>query len=430
MGLVDYSDSDSEPEVAQKPVATPSNTATGKKPFQKLVDRGSGKIVVNLATAATGDAAGNNSNDEPPAKRARTAGNGSSRFSNLGSFLPPPKKTTAVVGKSVSASTSRPGGTAPAPGVHLKTGAEPAFSRSAQFTEETGGDGFENDSGSASSTSGSGLNLPPPKQSFSSGPTIPAGQKPADEVKLVGKPLMFKPLSVGRKPAQQKKKKDIPKAVPPPGGAAVASKTPPATAEPAPPPPKKVSLFSLGGDDDVGPPAAAGETTTASSGTYEPLFTGGAEISADTGGLDGDEDTEYYGDSHSYGTYDNQTAVSTNNYEQNTLSSIADSLSLSKADRRELFGRNGPPSVSSSSSSNNARIINFNMEKEYAHNEALRQSGALADQVHNPVRSIAPGKHSLRQMVNMAQNNQAALEDSFAAGKNNRRDAAGKYGWK
>ena len=64
------------------------------------------------------------------------------------------------------------------------------------------------------------------------------------------------------------------------------------------------------------------------------------------------------------------------------------------------------------------------------HNEYLRQSGALADQVHNPVRSIAPGKHSLKQMVNMAQNNQAALEDSFAAGRGARSAAAGKYGWK
>jgi hypothetical protein len=33
-------------------------------------------------------------------------------------------------------------------------------------------------------------------------------------------------------------------------------------------------------------------------------------------------------------------------------------------------------------------------------------------------------------MVNMAQNNQSALEDSFAQGKNNRKDAAGRYGWK
>ncbi|KAM7204069.1 Mitotic checkpoint regulator, MAD2B-interacting domain containing protein [Naviculisporaceae sp. PSN 640] len=429
MGLVDYSDSDSDSEVVQKPSAPPLNSATGKKPFQKLVDRGSGKIVVNLTSTASADAT--STNDEPPAKRARTTGSGSSRFSNFGSFLPPPKKTAPVLGKSIAASTSRTGGTAPAPGVHLKTGAEPAFSRSADITEEADGDAYNNDGGSGSSIFGSGLNLPPPKGSSSSGPTIPAGQKPAEEVKLVGKPLMFKPLSVSRKPAQQKKKKDGSKAVPSPNAQAATSK--PAanfTEEPAPPPKKKVSLFSLGGEDETtsSTAAAAAETTTTSDGTYEPLFSGIPEAE-DTGELTNGEDGEYYENS-SYNAYANQSYVSSNNHEPNTLNSIADSLSLSKAARRDLFGRNGPPATSSSSNMNQARIVNFSMEKEYAHNEALRQSGALADQVHNPVRSIAPGKHSLRQMVNMAQNNQAALEDSFAAGRNNRRDAAGKYGWK
>jgi hypothetical protein len=72
-------------------------------------------------------------------------------------------------------------------------------------------------------------------------------------------------------------------------------------------------------------------------------------------------------------------------------------------------------------------VINFNMEREYAHNEALRASGA--QQAHNPVRSIAPGKHSLRQVVNMAQSNQGALEESFARAKGSQREAAGRYGW-
>ncbi|KAK4212946.1 mitotic checkpoint regulator, MAD2B-interacting-domain-containing protein [Rhypophila decipiens] len=411
MGLVDYSDSESDSEVVQKAVAPPSTTATGKKAFQKLVDRGSGKIVVNLATVATNEDGGN-TNDEPPAKRAKTAGSGNSRFSNFGSFLPPPKKAAAVIGKSVSASasTSRTGGSAPGPGVHLKTGAEPAFSRNSVTSDEADGNG----TGSASKF-GSGLSLPPPKKS-ASGPTIPDGQKPAEEVKLVGKPLMFKPLSVSRKP--QKKKKDLP-----PGFSAsttpVASKPPPTTAAEPPaaqPPKKKVSLFSMGGDDDK-----AAETSP-SNGTYQPLFNGAAVNTPETERLE-------------YDAYTQQHPVNptTQNFQppqqqQNTLSSIADSLSLSKADRRELFGRNGPPPEFSSA--NGGKIINFNMEREYEHNEQLRQSGALADQVHNPVRSIAPGKHSLRQMVNMAQNNQAALEDSFAAGRSNRSAAAGKYGWK
>ncbi|KAM7186514.1 Mitotic checkpoint regulator, MAD2B-interacting domain containing protein [Rhypophila sp. PSN 637] len=410
MGLVDYSDSESDSEVVQKPVAPSSTAATGKKPFQKLVDRGSGKIVVNLATVATNED-GDNTNDGPPAKRAKTAGSGNSRFSNFGSFLPPPKKAAAVIGKSVSASasTSRTGGSAPGPGVHLKTGAEPAFSRNPVISDEA----VENDSGSAS-TFGSGLSLPPPKKS-ASGPTIPDGQKPAEEVKLVGKPLMFKPLSVSRKPP--KKKKDLPPRFSAASTTPMPSKPPPTVAAepPAQPPKKKVSLFSMGGDDDT-----AAETST-SNGTYEPLFNGPGDT-PETERLEHDDDNNY-----------DYPVNTTQNFQppqqqQNTLSSIADSLSLSKADRRELFGRNGPPPEFSSA--NGGKIINFNMEREYEHNEQLRQSGALADQVHNPVRSIAPGKHSLRQMVNMAQNNQAALEDSFAAGRNNRSAAAGKYGWK
>ncbi|RMZ90737.1 hypothetical protein DV736_g2034, partial [Chaetothyriales sp. CBS 134916] len=55
---------------------------------------------------------------------------------------------------------------------------------------------------------------------------------------------------------------------------------------------------------------------------------------------------------------------------------------------------------------------------------------AKGDQIqHNPVRAIAPGKHSLRQLVNAAQGQKDALEDSFAIGKQNKKEAGSKYGW-
>lgn len=72
-------------------------------------------------------------------------------------------------------------------------------------------------------------------------------------------------------------------------------------------------------------------------------------------------------------------------------------------------------------------VINFNMDKEYKHNEAVRASGET--QIHNPVRAIQGGKHSLRQLVSNVQNQKDALEDSFAKGKNNRKEASSKYGW-
>jgi hypothetical protein len=49
--------------------------------------------------------------------------------------------------------------------------------------------------------------------------------------------------------------------------------------------------------------------------------------------------------------------------------------------------------------------------------------------MHNPVRSIAPGKHSLKQLVNAAQSQKDALAESFAKGYQNRKEAGSKYGW-
>jgi hypothetical protein len=73
------------------------------------------------------------------------------------------------------------------------------------------------------------------------------------------------------------------------------------------------------------------------------------------------------------------------------------------------------------------KIINFNTDEEYRHNEELRATGEQV--VHNPVRSIAPGKHNLRQLMNAASSQKEALEESFAKGKNNRAEASSRYGW-
>ncbi|KAK0737011.1 mitotic checkpoint regulator, MAD2B-interacting-domain-containing protein [Apiosordaria backusii] len=389
MGLVDYSDSDSDSEVpqpqAQKPAPVPTSSATNtKKPFQKLIG-GSGKIVVNLPTVNTADTTADN--DEPPAKRAKTT-TGGSRFGNFGSFLPPPKKTAAIGATSSSDSSTRKLGSAPAPGVHLRTGAEPAFAR--------GGDGGSE--GSYSASGGGGLNLPAPKKS--SGPSIPEGQKPESEVKLVGKPLMFKPLSVSRKKTGLNAKKRATTTAALQASARVSTPTEAViTDPPVPPSPQKkhISLFSMDEDEETTPSVP---TTTTTTGAYEPLFT----IA---------EPPSTYQQAHEItAPYPVEVSQPSN--------PVPDAFAgLSKAARRELFGRSDQVPTN---------MINFNMEAEYNSNEALRQSGE--QQVYNPIRSIAPGKHSLRQVVNMAQNNQSALEDSFAKGKQNKSDAAGRYGWK
>ncbi|KAK0623405.1 mitotic checkpoint regulator, MAD2B-interacting-domain-containing protein [Immersiella caudata] len=420
MALVDYSDSESDSETNPTPQPLSKSTNTTKKPFQKLIDRsdpnGTGKIIVSLPT--TSDPT-NDATDEPPAKRAKTAsGAGTSRFSAFSSFLPAPKKnapvatgkTTGAEGAAGSSSSSTGTSAGVKRGISLKTGAEASFVRRAVSDGEGDGDTDEQGGG------GGGLNLPAPKKG-PTGPTIPEGQQPEEDVKLVGKPLMFKPLSVTRKPVKKKGVAGAAKAAP----VAAAKVGAPLKSPAAPPLPKKVSLFSMDDDD-----APTRETESTSGGAYEPLF--GTDPSVDTTG-DGYNDDGVTGDYGSYvpppeqGNY-NPTA------QFHSASSIIDGLQLSEKAQRELFGRRGAAGKNGSNEfalPANARVLNFNMEKEYEHNEALRASG---EQAYNPVRSIAPGKHSLRQMVNMAQNNQSALEDSFAQGKNNRKDAAGRYGWK
>ena len=418
MGLVEYSDSDSDSEPVQTqppppaPAPASSSAATAKKPFQKLIDRSSsGKIVVSLPTAAADrDTAA--PDDAPPAKRARTAATGPSRFSSFGSFLPAPKKPAPAQ----TPAQSKPNN-APRPGVFMnfKTAAEPAFVRGGGAD-----DGYGNTEGG--SASGSGLSLPPPNKT--SGPTIPAGQKPEEEVKLVGKPLMFKPLSVARKPGQKGKKKPASAAIPATASTIIttsATTTAQITDQPPPPTPKKkISLFSIDQDDDL-PTAQSQPPPPAQSTTYEPLF------QPDPQPTEPDQSNDYIdADYYSQQQQQPQSTAYQPPAVTGALTSIADDLSLTARQRRELFGRANSTDPASSGA---GKVIAFNMEREYEHNEALRASGA-AQPVYNPVRSIAPGKHSLRQVVNMAQSNQAALEESFAASKNKARDAAGRYGWK
>ncbi|KAI5922221.1 mitotic checkpoint regulator, MAD2B-interacting-domain-containing protein [Camillea tinctor] len=412
MGLVDYSDSESDSEIVTKPTPTaaaaaPSSTAGGKKPFQKVVDRARpGKILVNLPQSSGRNES--NDADGPPAKRARITGRGGGAFSGFNSLLPPPKNTgkpaTANSSSSSSSSNNISKG-APKPGVNLKTGAAPGFSR--EVDNDSGMNHENNDKGSP-------MNLPAPKAQQQ--PSIPAEQKAAEDVKLVGKPLMFKPLSVSRKPAKKNTaataksipsvpKTSDPSQAPKPGAAVAIAEEQTKDSSPAPAPPKKVSLFSIPSSSDPEP--------SPSSSVYEPLFAlpehhlpSGSSASA-------------------FAAYDAQHAAPTPNASStSSLDQIAAEMNLSAAARRELFGR----ANANSASAPDAKVISFDTSREYAHNEALRASGE--PESHNPVRAIAPGKHSLRQLVNQVHNQRDALEESFAKGRSTQREAGQRYGWR
>ena len=323
--------------------------------------------------------------------------------------------------------------------MHLRTAAEPAFQRGEGFDldheEDDDGSDVRPSTGGGTGTRsklGTGLILPAPKGKCS-GPTIPVELKPEGEVKLVGKPLMFKPLSVMRRVGPRtntKKGSTAGKAVSTSASASGVdsggiARSPTMWTGPAlasTPVKKKMSLFSTDEDEPV---AKTSVTQQASiGGVYEPLFNGISVPAGDDPGVDDDVTTDY--ETHMSPA---QTMQSPSQPQENdTLASITEGIELSAAAQRELFGRRaGNAANQELAMPAGARVVNFNMEREYAANEALRASG---EQVYNPVRAIAPGKHSLRQVVSMAQNNQSALEDSFAQGKNNRKDAAGRYGWK
>ncbi|CAN8096616.1 unnamed protein product [Discula destructiva] len=400
MGLVDYSDSESDNDSPQTSTPAKNTSApNAKKPFQKLVDKTNpGKILVNLPSAAASDAA--TPADEPAAKRIKTGG---SRFSGFGSFLPPPK----AVAKPAAGTK-----VVPRVGINLKTSSEAAFSREDATT--AGGYGAAGDDGPATlnGSAGLGLNLPPPKASAPpSQPSIPEEQKPAEEVKMVGKPMMFKPLSVSRKPAKKTgvKAPTAPQAATP--STASAKKLAPAPGAPsqdavAQPPRKQVSLFSFGEEEPS--VQAAPETYT----EYEPEFTRY-------------DNSAYAEVQQSYADY-TQPLVSSNT-DPNSLDSIADDLNLDPAARRELFGRGGGGGNSRATAKS---VINFNLDKEYQHNEDLRASGALDQQKHNPLRAIKPGKHSLQQLVNQVQSQKDALEENFAKNRSAQKQAGSRYGWR
>ncbi|THY06950.1 hypothetical protein D6D01_09831 [Aureobasidium pullulans] len=287
------------------------------------------------------------------------------KFGGFNSFLPAPKRANDAK-KGLGS------------GVNLKTGAEPAFSRERVEPDPS-------------------TFAPPPatedNKDETDTSTLPAPfhDEAPKEVKPVGNAMKFKPLSVARS-KKPLKKKNLPNTA-----SAAQSPAAPTIAEAskAPAPKPKVSLFSVTQDDNA--PSSA-----ASVADYQPLL---AEPEAAT-------TTE---------PYDSTTYVPTPApTDPNSLTSIADDLQLSASERRRLFGRNA-------ASASAINVTHLNMDEEYNNNEQLRAAGQAVE--HRAVKAVAPGKHSLQQLVNSASTQKEALEDAWAQGRRNKAEAGSHYGF-
>lgn len=366
MALVAYSDSEgSDTETPSAPAPVTTAKVPSKPAFQKIIDRSEPRKI-KVDLPAVRPEPGAEGNDRP-AKKARTAG----AFSGFNSLLPAPKRAAQ---------------SGPKPGVSLKTSGQAAFSREPVEQLER-----EIDAGNED------LDMPETA-------VIPEAQttesEEAKEVKPAGKATRFRPLSVANK-----KKPKKPKVMPDPlqkvndTVAAQEHSTAEAQVQTAPKPKPKVSLFSVPQEEDD----ASKDTTT---DAYEPLIASEQPPREE-------ENTLF--EQTAYQPTPSQPPA-------NSLDAVASDLNLTPAQRRQLFGRHAKNGDMS-----DVKLTHFNTSAEYAANEQLRQAGEVVE--HRAVKTIAPGKHSLQQLVNSAATQKDALEDHWAAGKRNRSEGGSKYGW-
>ncbi|KAL9137850.1 MAG: hypothetical protein Q9175_000945 [Cornicularia normoerica] len=409
MILVDYSGSESDSDNEEEATITePANSkSTSNKPaFPKVVDRSNPhKIIVSLPEPARATTEDKDLESDPPVKRAKI---GSSGMSSFNSFLPAPKRTAAPSGGSGVGGIRRGG---LGSGVSLKTGAAPGFSREPAPSVEESSDwngGAEGPSVEESQvhsrhadTTGS------PAEGIPDTTSSGAGFEPKK------KSTMFKPLSVANKKPQKKK-------APPMARLGAAGFTEGGTAQQVKGTPK-MSLFSSG--DEAHEPLSNGSATK---GTYQPMvYHANNPTITPAANPYSDEPTIPPDCTAANSTYppDQPTQA-----QPQSLSAIASDLNLSASAKRQLLGRHHKTNHSHPSEpSTIPTIVNFNTDEEYAANELLRQAGETVQ--HNPVRGIAPGKHSLKQLVNAASNQKDALEEQFASGRRNKKEAGSKYGW-
>jgi hypothetical protein len=415
MNLLAYSDSEPDSDGDAPPAPKPALKQAPKPSFQRVVDRAHpGKIKVSLPGAAQPRAGRDDIDaDAPPAKKPRLGG--ASAFGGLNAFLPAPKKP-AVAASTSAASGKRGLGRALVAGVNLKTGAEPAFRREARAEADEydeRGNPVKKEPMNKEDFRAL-LHLPAPRTDTSpdaakdappdtSQPQPDAAPKPAAP--------RFVPMSVGKGGKKKKTAAPRPAVAQSHDSNAHLSATPLAQpTAPAPTPRRpKVSLFGVAHDSDAPLSAPSGAA-------YQPMLYGQE-----------DEDNAPVPDD----AFDaqlaphttQQAAVGSSTAAPNGLTDMASELKLSAAERRQLFGKKGREADFSS-----ARIVEFNTDTEYAHNEMLRQQGEQVQ--HNALKSISgTGKNSLKSLISAASTQKDALEEHFASGYRNKKEAGNKYGW-
>ncbi|KAK2734582.1 hypothetical protein FQN57_001629 [Myotisia sp. PD_48] len=386
MALVSYSDSEGESEretvVPQKPLLTSTKTSS----FKPLVARGNPrKIVVSLPDTKKIAADGADNEADGPAKKRQKTGT-DSPFAGFNSLLPPPKRPTAAP-LNKQALAKSPQETKTHKPFSLKTSATPGFDRGGGAG--SAGDVYDEFGAAAK------------------GDTEQQAQQPIFQKK--GNAMMFRPLSVARSKPKRKTTAPLPAQrannQPHESGGQADIRPPDVVPKPKP----KVSLF--GGSTSE---KSTSDPTAATAGAeYAPLI-----YTKPSAGEDPihSEDGPSGNIAANVGGKDHPPA--------DDLLAVAHDLNLSKSDMQRLLGRKGQ--------GNSSKILKFNSDQEYKANAeylATASEAELAALHHNPVRTIAPGKHSLSQLVNAVTNQHEAFEESFAAGKRTKKEASSRYGW-
>lgn len=413
MNLIAYSDSESDGEAPVAP--KPALKQAPKPSFQKVVDRSNpGRIKVNLPGASQSRVEkGDVDADAPPAKKPRLGG--ATAFGGFNAMLPAPKKPAVAAISASAIPGKRALGKGLAAGMNLRTGAEPAFKREPRLELEFDENGNPIKKEPMKKEDFRALlNLPTPKSEKEGGEAkaeapMEISREPSAPAPKATAPR-FVPMSVGK---GKKKKPIVPKSAASPTSNAKATgshiSTSQPVAAPAPVPRKpKVSLFGVTQEADT-------STNASSDGIYQPMLYGTEE------GGDAPVPGEAFEEQHTYQPTLQAQAGSSASASHN-LTGIASELNLSEAERRQLFGKRGQADFSS------AKVVEFSTDTEYAYNEKLRQQGEQVQ--HNALKSISgTGKNSLRSLINVASTQKDALEEHFATGYRNKKEAGNKYGW-
>ncbi|KAF8250467.1 hypothetical protein K440DRAFT_618978 [Wilcoxina mikolae CBS 423.85] len=241
-----------------------------------------------------------------------------------------------------------------------------------------------------------------------SGGSKDAAEQTKSEIKATGASnTMFVPQSVARKPIQ-------------PMSAFRKKGTVDVSGKPKAEPSKlKVSLFGSATTVASNPRSKA--TSSISAGEYKPIMLEVAKPIRKP-----QEDTEYLDEDPGFdagstaSVHQGSYTTGSGSAQPQDLVSLAREAGLDQNAMRQLYGRHGPGKEP-------IKFATFSVDEEYKQNERDRELG-LAQEV-KPVRTVAPGRHQLQSLLNVAQSQRGALEESFARGKSNRKEAASRYGW-